>query len=61
MAWLSENSHFNFGKYKGTKVMFCNDRDYIKSLHHNSLNVYFLQPVLDRLGIYNSGKIKTTK
>lgn len=53
MAWFDEQSVFSFGKYKGKRVHEVNDAQYIEWLHHAHFNVYFVDPVLDRLDITN--------
>lgn len=61
MAWYSDESVFTSGRHNGKKVKEVNDAEYIKHLHESSLNIYFLKPVLDRLGIITTGKIKESK
>jgi hypothetical protein len=56
MAWYKENSVLRFGKYKGKKVSEITDSKYICDLHHSTLNVYFIESVLNRLNIENKGK-----
>jgi len=61
MAWYDENSQFNFGKHKGETVKDVDDSNYISWLHHNRMNVYFTDEVLNRLNVENRGKRRLTK
>ena len=61
MAWFDDDSVFSSGKYKAKKVSEINDTGYISWMHHSKYNVYFVQSVLDRLGIENKGLMKLTK
>lgn len=57
MRWLSEESVFTFGKYKGKRVSDVDDAQYIKWIHESHLEVFFTEDVFRRLGVKHSGLV----